>query len=139
MKFKYKVNRTINLPLEILDNKITIYLKTNSYRIVEKGLGYIIFVEDEFSDRRKSRYDFHTRIGEGKFIFNYLTDNETSLELIYFTSLTYFAFLVMLVCAFGIYLNVIIMPIVMSCILTLPIMVRILYLNEHVFAEIMEC
>jgi hypothetical protein len=115
------------------------YLAKNAYRIIERGIGYIIFVEDEFSDRRKSKYDFNTRIGEGKFVFNSSVDNETSVELIYLTSLSYFAFLVMLVCAFGIYTNTIIMSIVTSLALTIPILCKIGYLNMNVFKEIMEC
>ncbi|EOR92769.1 hypothetical protein ADIARSV_4051 [Arcticibacter svalbardensis MN12-7] len=44
----------------------------------------------------------------------------------------------MLFCAFGIYTNNIVMPIVFSFALTLPIFYKIFYLNEHVFKEIME-
>ncbi|WP_184550907.1 hypothetical protein [Mucilaginibacter sp. FT3.2] len=139
MKFKYKIKKTFNTQTEVLEEKISIYLRKNSYRITERGLGYIIFVEDEFSDRRKSRSDFHTRIGEGKFAFNYSADHETKVELIYLTSVSYYAVLVMLVCAFGIYTNNIVMPIVFSLALTLPILYKIFYLNEHVFKEIMEC
>nr|WP_068893334.1 hypothetical protein [Pedobacter panaciterrae] len=87
----------------------------------------------------RDRSDFHTRIGEGKFVYNCSVDNETTVELIYLTSVSYFAVLVMLVCAFGIYTNNIVMPIVFSFALTLPILYKIFYLNEHVFKEIMEC
>lgn len=139
MNFKYKIKVTHKVRLEILEGKIDTYLKNNSYRITERGLGYIIFAEDEFSDRRKSRYDFHRRIGEGKFIFKFLTDEETSVELIYLTSLSYYMFLILSLSAFGIYLNTIIMPIVMSTALTFPILLKIFYLNEHVFDEIMNC
>lgn len=139
MKFKYKIKETLSLRADVLEEKISIYLRENSYRIVERGSGYIIFVEDEFSDRRKSRYDFNTRIGEGKFVFSNSVDHETYVELIYLTSLSYFAFLVILVCAFGIYTNDIIMPVVFSFALMIPILHKILYLNGHVFKEIMEC
>ncbi|TKC60134.1 hypothetical protein FBD94_14555 [Pedobacter hiemivivus] len=139
MKFKYKIKRILKVRADVLEEKITTYLIKNSYRITERGSGYIIFVEDEFSDRRKSRYDFHTRIGEGKFVFNCSSDSETTVELIYLTSLSYYAFLVMLVCGFGIYTNNIIMPIVFSLALTTPILCKIFYLNERVFKEIMEC
>lgn len=139
MKFKYKIKIILKTRPEVLEEKITTYLTKNSYRITEKGLGYIIFIEDEFSDRRKSRSDFHTRIGEGKFVFNYSSENETSVELTYFTSLAYYVVLVLLVSAFGIYTNNVIMPIVFSLALTAPILYRVFYLNEHVFKEIMEC
>lgn len=139
MKFKYKIKRVLKIRADVLEEKINSYLTKNSYRIIERGLGYIIFVEDEFSNRRKSRSDFHTRIGEGKFVFNHSVDHETSVELIYLTSVSYFAFLIMLVCAFGIYTNNIVMPIAFSLALTIPIVCKIFYLNERVFKEILEC
>ncbi|MCD0487348.1 hypothetical protein LPB86_03850 [Pedobacter sp. MC2016-14] len=138
MNLKYKVKETLEVRFEVLEGKIDTYLNNNSYRITERGQGYIIFAEDEFSDRSKSRYDFHKRIGEGKFVFKYLTDEETSVELIYLTSLSYYMFLVLSLSAFGIYLNTIIMPIVMSTALTLPFILKFFYLNEHVFDEIMD-
>ncbi|MBB6237000.1 hypothetical protein HDC90_001617 [Pedobacter sp. AK013] len=137
MKFKYKIKKTLQIEADLLEEKINRYLIKNSYRITERGLGYIIFVEDEFSDRRRSKSDFHTRIGEGKFVFNSI-NHETIVELIYLTSVSYFVVLVMLVCAFGIYTNNIVMPILSSFALTLPILFKIFYLNEHVFKEIME-
>lgn len=139
MKFKYKIKRVLKIRADVLEEKNNSYLTKNSYRIIERGLGYIIFVEDEFSNRRKFRSDFHTRIGEGKFVFNHSVDHETSVELIYLTSVSYFAFLIMLVCAFGIYTNNIVMPIVFSLALTIPIVCKIFYLNERVFKEILEC
>ena len=139
MNLKYKIKATLAVRFGVLEEKIDTYLQNNSYRITERGQGYIIFAEDEFSDRRKSRYDFHNRIGEGKFVFKYLTDEETSVELIFLTSLSYYMFLVLALFAFGIYLNTIIMPIVMSTALTLPILLKIFYLNEHLFNEIMDC
>ncbi|WP_413669587.1 hypothetical protein ACEN9X_06310 [Mucilaginibacter sp. Mucisp86] len=139
MKIKHKIRRTLQVPADVLEEKVSKYLTRNSYRITERGEGYIIFTEDEFSDRRKSRSDFHTRIGEGKFVFNYTGNQETSVELIYLTSTSYYAVLVMLVCAFGIYTNNIIMPIVFSLALALPFLYKTIYLNEHVFNEIMEC
>jgi hypothetical protein len=138
MKFKYKIRKTLNIETDVLEEKISTYLAKNSYRITERGLGYIIFVEDEFSDRRKARSDFHTRIEQGKFVFNYTPDNETNVELIYLTSVSYFVFLVMAVCAFGIYTNNIVMPIVFSFALTLPFLYRMIYLNDRVFKEILE-
>lgn len=139
MKFKYKVERSLKMQVDILEEKINIYLTKNSYRITERGSGYIIFVEDEYSDRRKFRSDFHTRIGEGKFVFNCMPDHETSVELIYLTSVWYYVILVMLVSAFGIYTNNIIMPMVFSLVLTIPVLYKIFYINEHVFKDIMEC
>jgi len=139
MNFKYKIKETLQVRFEALEEKIETYLKNNSYRITARGNGYIIFVEDEFSDRRRARSDFHKRIGEGKFVFKYLTDDETSLELIYLTSFSYYMFLVMCVSAFGIYLNTVIMPIVMSMALALPFLLKIGYLNAHVFDEVMQC
>lgn len=138
MKVKFSIKREIQLQPNVLEEKIDGYLKSNFYRVTERGSGYIIFVEDEFSDRRKSRSDFHTRIGGGKFEFNNSVENETSVQLIYFTSLSYYVFLVMLFSAFGIYTNNIIMPIVFSIVLTAPILYRAYYLNMYVFKEIME-
>ena len=139
MKFKYKIKKTLKIQAEVLEEQISRYLTKNSYRITERGLGYIIFVEDEFSDRRKSRSDFHTRIEEGKFVINHSSDHETNVELVYFTSFSFVAVLIMLVCAFGFYTNNVVMPIVFSLVLTLPMLFKILYLKEHIFKEIMEC
>ncbi|HRP37963.1 MAG TPA: hypothetical protein PLS50_09220, partial [Candidatus Dojkabacteria bacterium] len=139
MKFKYTIKKTLEIQNDVLEEKIIKYLTKKSYRITERGSGYIIFIEDEFSDRRISKYDFHTRIGEGKFVFNYSTNHETNLELIYLTSISYYAVLVMLVCAFGIYTNNIMMPVVFSFTFSLPILFKIFYLNNRVFEEIMEC
>jgi len=139
MKFKYKIKRTLQTQPGVLEEKVTTYLIKNSYRITEKGPGYIIFIEDEFSDRRRARSDFHTRIGEGKFIFNNVINDETSVELIYLTSVSYYVVLVILACAFGVYTSTLIMPIVFSIALAMPILYRIFYLNSHVFNEIMEC
>ncbi len=139
MKFKYKIKKELKITPEVLENKINTYLLNNYYRIVERGSGYMIFTEDEFSNRRRSRSDFHTRIGEGKFIFDKKTDGGICVELIYFTSISYYIIIVMLGCAFGIYTKNIIMPVVFSIALTMPILYKILYLNEHVFKEILEC
>ena len=138
MKFKYKIKKTLNIRSEVLEEKIRTYLTKSSYRITEIGPGYIIFIEDEFSDRKKSRSDFHNRIGEGKFLFNNSADGETSAELIYLTSVSYYVFLVMVVSAFGIYTNTITMSVVSSFALAIPFLYKILYLNVHVFEEIME-
>lgn len=138
MKFRYKIKGIINTETSVIEKKINAYLLNNSYRITERGSKHIIFTEDEFSDRRRSRSDFHTRIGGGKFLFGEKTDDGTCVELIYFTSISYYMVLVMLVCAFGIYTKNIIMPIVFSIVLAMPILYKIIYLNEHVFKEIQE-
>jgi hypothetical protein len=139
MEVKLNIKRKLQLEPSVLEEKIYNYLKMNSYRITERGSGYIIFIDDKFSNRRKSRSDFHTRIGEGKFEFNCLDRHETSVQLTYFTSFSYYVFLVMLSSAFGIYTNNIVMPIVFSLVLTIPVLYRIYYLNLHVFEEVMKC
>lgn len=137
MNFEYKIKRTVDISLIELENKIYTYLRNNSYKISEKGTGYITFVEDELSNRRRSRSDFHTRIGEGKFIFHEDTNGNTKVELKYLTSINYYLSLVGLTLAFGIYTRNIIMPIIFSIVLATPILFKIFYLNEHVFDEVM--
>ena len=138
MKLKLAIKKQIKIKPDVLEEKINNYLKNNFYRIVEKQAGYIIFVNDEYSDRKRARSDFHTRIGKGKFEFSYSSDQETSATLIYFTSLSYYFFLIMASSAFGIYTNNIIMPVVFSFVLAVPYVYRIMYLNQHVFNEILE-
>lgn len=138
MKFKYKIKKVLKGTPKALEHKINAYLLNNFYRITERGTGYIIFTEDEFSNRKRSRSDFHTRIGEGKFLFGEATDDGICVELIYFTSISYYVVIVMLVCAFGIYTKNIIMPIVFSIVLAMPILYKVIYLNERVFKEIQE-
>jgi len=140
MKFRYTIKRTLEISQDVLAEKIDTYLTNNAYRITERGPGYVIFVEDEYSNRRGSRADFHRRLQEGgKFVFTRLTDTETHAELIYFTSIAYPpVLLAILFGAFGIYTHNIIMPVILSCVLTLPILYRIFYLNEHVFEDVME-
>lgn len=139
MKFKYKIKRTLNISPEVFGKKATAYLVHNSYRIIEKGAGYIIFIEDDFSDRRKSSSDFHKRIGEGKLSFRESHEGGTSVELIFLTSVVYYVVFSMIIFSFGIYIDVFIMPIVFSILLTIPILKEIMHLNEHVFKDIMEC
>ena len=139
MKFKYKIRRTIKIRSEVLEEKIDNYLSMNSYRIIERGKDYFIFVEDDFSNRKKRRSDFHTRIGEGKFIFNNTNDNETNVELIFFTSLNTYIVIVFLACGFGIYVNNLVMPTVFTLAFAIPILYKILYLNERVFEDIIKC
>lgn len=139
MQYKHKIKTTLNVSVDVLAVKIETYLIKKAYKITESGSGYISFTEDEFSDRKKSRSDFRTRIGTGKFIFSRSANNETCLELIYLTSMTTYMVIVMLVCLFGIYTRNIIMPIVFAVFLTLPLLFKIVYQDEHVFKEIMEC
>jgi hypothetical protein len=139
LKLKNNIKITLKMRPDALEEKINTYLVKNSYRITERGQGYIIFVEDQFSDRRKSKSDSLTRIGEGKFKFAPTAEGETNVELIYFTSISSYIFIVMLVSAFGIYTNNIIMPIIFSIVFTTPILFRIFYLDGHVFKEIMQC
>ena len=139
MNYKYKVKRELKVPIDVLEERINCYLIKKAYKITEKGPGYLIFTEEEFSDRRRTRSDFHTRIGNGKFVFKSTGDDGTSLEFIHLTPLFEFFVLVILVNIGGFYLKTFIMPTVMSLFLTIPILYRIIYLNEHVFKEIMVC
>ncbi|SDE45732.1 hypothetical protein SAMN05216464_106210 [Mucilaginibacter pineti] len=139
MKIKRHIQKETPIELDVVEEKIEKYLKKNFYRITERGPGFVIFIEDELSNRKRSRSDYHTRIGEGKFVFDYSADQDTIVELIYLTDISYNVFLATLVCAFGIYVNHIVMPIVMSLALTLPVFFKIIYLNGHVFEEILEC
>ncbi|QRY60416.1 hypothetical protein [Sphingobacterium siyangense] len=137
MNFEYKIKRTVNITLIELENQIHKYLKNNCYKISENGNGYICFVEDELSNRRRSRSDFHTRIGGGKFIFQEQANGNIDIELNYLTSINYYLFLVGITLVFGIYTRNIIMPIIFSIVLATPILFRIFYLNEHVFDKIL--
>lgn len=137
MKIKLKIKERMQINSEILEEKINIYLKKNFYRIIEKGPGFVIFIDDEYSDRKRPRSDYHTRIGEGKFEFN-STGQETILKLIYFTPVLYPSFLMMLFVATGMYIKSL-MPIFFSFAFSLPILYKIYYMNEHVFNEILEC
>ncbi|MBD1363810.1 hypothetical protein IDJ77_08300 [Mucilaginibacter sp. ZT4R22] len=137
MNIKSKIKENFNIELDALELKINHYLASHFYRILEKGSDYIIFVDDEFSDRKRTRSDFHSRIGRGMFKFGQLTDRESYLELTYFTSLSHFIIMFFLFSAFCVYTNNFIMPIFISIGLTLPILIRIFHLNKHVFEEVM--
>ena len=138
MNFKRKTIEIITIDKETLERKIEKYLSINSYRIVEKGRGYVIFEDDKFSDRVGKRSDFYNRIGEGKFKFEEISDNEIRLELIYFTSVSLYMFIVLGFSAFGIYVNDISMPIVISIVFLIPFFIRIGYLNANVFKELLK-
>lgn len=138
MNIKQKITETITIGRDALERKIELYLYNKSYRIIEKGNGYIIFDEDKFSDRVGKRSDFYTRIGEGKFIFEEINNEEIRLELIYFTSVSQYLFIVIAYSVFGIYVKDITMPIVISIVSLIPFFIRIGYLNTNVFKGILD-
>ena len=135
MKIKLSIKKDLQLQPEILNEKIEKYLKNNSYRIIEKGSGFIIFIDDEYSYRKRLRSDYHNRISEGKFEFNSL-GNKTFVKLIYLTPVSYPIFIMMLFVVAGIYIQSFI-PIFFSFAITLPILLKIYNLNENVFNEIL--
>lgn len=137
MKFKYEIQRTVNVESDVLEKKIVTYLTNNFYRITEKGDGYIIFTEDDFSNRQKSRSDFHTRIGESKFVFSEKTDGGICLKLIYLTSYSYYVIIMLSVTAFGIYTTNIIIPLIFSVFWTLPILLKMISINGQVFHDVL--
>ena len=137
MKIKFHIEKEVQLQSDVLEEKLNNYLKKNFYRIVEKGPGYFIFIDDEYSDRKRFRSDYHTRIGEGKFTFH-ATNQGANIKLIYLTPVMYPAFLMTLFVATGIYVHAI-APILMSCAFTLPIIVKVYFLKLHVFNEVLEC
>ncbi len=138
MKIKFNIKQEVQLPAEVLEEKISKYLKKNFYRIVERGPGFVIFIDDEYSDRKRRRSDYHTRIGEGKFEY-YSTGNATFAKLIYLTDISYPIILMTLFSATGFYYAHTFVPALLSLAFTLPIGFKIYYLNEHVFSEILEC
>jgi len=138
MKFKQIITKQIQMQPGDFEEKIVSYLKKNHYRITEKCPDYIIFTDDEFSDRRSSRSDIYTRVGEGKFEFHSTTEQQTNVKLIYLTSITFPLSLMMLISAFGIYIKSV-APIILSFVFAIPIIFRIFYLKGNVFREILEC
>ena len=136
MKIKLDIKTKFELPEATLEQKVSEYLKNNFYRITDRGPGYIIFIDDEFSDRKTYRSDYHTRIGEGKFEFH-SSGEFTVIRLIYLTQVLYPMFLIMVFAAFGIYTKSIV-PIIFSFAFILPILYKMYYLKEHVFKEIAE-
>lgn len=136
MKIKLSIKRQIQVQPDDLQEKINNYLKKNYYRVTERGEGFIIFIDDEYSDRKRFRSDYHTRIGEGKFEFH-SSGQMTVVRLIYLTPVLYPIFLIMSFTAVGIFINSF-MPIFFSFAFSLPVLYKIHYLNEHVFNEILE-
>lgn len=138
-KVKLKIKKQLPLPIEVLEEKINSYLGKNFYKIVARGPGYVAFIDDEYSDRKRYRSDYHTRIGEGKFVFSYSTNNETSVELIYLTPVSFYVVVVSLAWILGIWGESIFIPIIYSLFLALPILLKVFWMNEYVFNEIEEC
>jgi len=137
MKLKLSIKRQVELQPDILEEKINAYLKKNFYRITERGPGFIIFIDDEYSDRKRPRSDYHNRIGEGKFEFN-ATGQQTAVKLIYLTPVLYPAFLMMLLVGAGMYTKSL-LPIICSFAFYLPLLFKIFNMNDRVFNEILEC
>ncbi len=136
MKYKRTIQREVQLAPDILEGKINNYLKKNFYRITDRGDGYIIFIDDEFSDRKSSRSDVHTRIGEGKFEF-YANAQGTFVKLIYLTPVLFPVFLMSVFAAFGAYIGSI-GPIIVSFAFAIPLVVREYYLKGNVFKDVLE-
>jgi len=137
MEIRFDIKKEVQLKTEILEEKINSYLKRNFYRIIEKGPGFIIFIDDEFSDRKRLRFDYNTRIRKGKFEFHSI-GQETYVRLIYFIPVLYLFVIIMLFAGIGMYSGSTIL-IVFSLAFSLPVIYKIYYLNEHVFKEILEC
>ncbi|OJW17966.1 hypothetical protein [Mucilaginibacter sp. 44-25] len=125
------------MDLGSLENKVDFYLKRNFYRILEKGSNHIIFADEEFSDRKRQRSDFHTRVDKGKSEFGLLPDNNVYLELTYYTSISDLIILFLLFTAFCIYTNNFVMPFFLFAALTVPILIRIYSLNKNVFEDLL--
>ena len=138
MKLKQIITRQIQMQPEDFEDKIFKYLKKNHYRITEKCPEYIIFTDDEFSDRKNSRSDIYTRIGEGKFEFHSVGEQQIDVKLIYLTSITFPLSIMVLFSVFGMYIKSI-GPIIMSFAFAIPIVFRVFYLKGNVFREILEC
>jgi hypothetical protein len=136
MKIRLTIKRQVQLQPDLTEQKIENYLKNNFYRIIERGPGFITFKDDEFSVRKTSRSDIHSRIGEGKFEF-YVKDQGTLVTLIYLTPILYPFLIIMAFVGAGLYMNTL-GPIFMSLAFTIPIIYRIYYLDQHVFNEMLE-
>ena len=137
MKLKLSMKSQVKLQPDILEEKINTYLKKDFYRITERGPGFVIFIDDEYSDRKTPRSDYHNRIGEGKFEFNAIGQG-TAVKLIYFTPVLYPVFLMILLVAAGIYTKSL-LPIICSLAFYLPLLFKIFNMNEKVFNEILAC
>ena len=136
MKIKLNIKRQVTIPPDDLEEKINRYLIKNYYRIIERGSGYVIFIDDEYSDRKQPRSDYHTRIGEGKLEFH-ATGQGTFVKLTYFNSVLYPFLLTMLFVAYGMYYNTV-APIIFSLAFSIPFIFKIYNMNDRVFDDILE-
>lgn len=137
MKIRFKIERQVSVSTDVLEQKINIYLKKNYYRVIDRGEGYVIFINDEYSDRRGSRSDFHNRIGEGKFEF-YATDEGANFKLIYFTPI-WFPVLWMTIFGIGAIYAKTIVPIIMSFAFALPVVSKYYIMKAEVFDDVLAC
>lgn len=137
MKIRFDIKQDVQLQPEVFEEKLIEYLKKNFYRITDKGPGFVIFIDDEYSDRKRYQSDFHTRIGEGKFEFHASGDG-TFVKLIYLTPVLYPLILMTIFAAGGAYVKSF-APILISFAFALPIGYKFMYLNQHVFDDILEC
>jgi thiosulfate reductase cytochrome b subunit len=136
MKIKLNIKRQVHEPPELLREKIDKYLVKNHYRITERGSNYVIFKDDEYSDRKWARSDYHTRIGEGKFEIH-SSGQITELKLVYLTSVIFPVLGIMLLTGAAMFTKSA-LPIICSFVFSIPVLHKVLYLKEHVFNEILE-
>lgn len=135
MKLKFSIKRQVQISPDALEDKINEYLKKNFYRVIERGAGFIFFVEDEFSTRRSSKGDYYSRIEEGRFEFQ-STNHGAIIKLTYFVPVLYEIFSVMLFIVVGLYAHSIIA--VLPVALVINFGYKIYYLNEHVLNNLLE-
>lgn len=124
-------------PVDFIGGNIIIYLEKNFYRITCRGPASIIFIDDEYSERKRSRSDYHARIGEEKFKFN-STDQGAMIKLTYFTEVLPQILFIMLFAMVGMYIRCI-MPFLISFALLIPVAYKMYYLNDYVIDDILEC
>ena len=134
MKLKRTIKERFQEQPDVLEQKIDAYLKKYYYRVVETGKGYVIFKEDEFSDREKSRSDYRKRIDEGKFEV-YLVEGGTEIKLTYFIPVLFLFTLMMFFVAVGMYAGIF-APIIASLFFILPVLNKISYFESKVFDDI---
>ncbi|QNK62085.1 hypothetical protein H7F33_16245 [Pedobacter sp. PAMC26386] len=137
MKIKLIIRKEVQIQLAALEGKIDNYLKKNFYRVTDRGEGFVIFIDDEYSDRKRYRSDNYIRIKEGKFEFH-SSGKGTFVKLIYLTSVLYPFFIMMLFTAGGLYTKTL-TPIFFSFAFYLPVLYRIYYLKKNMFNELLEC
>lgn len=136
MKIKYIIKQNFKTQPDVLEQKVIAYLASNCYKIVEKGVDFITFEEDRFSERTKRRSDLYDRIGEGRFTISCSEKDEVILQLTFFTSISYYIIVTTILGALSVYTKIIIMPIIMSICFALPIFFRVVNLKATVFEEL---